>query len=190
MYRAVAWKALRDRVSLVDEAALESLASRSIIEVTGTAARIDGLDVSRDIRTPDIDRASAAVARLPAVRAILVSRQRAVGAGGGVVMEGRDIGTVVFPEADVKIYLDASEEERARRRAHDSAHTGASSMAEIASALLERDRSDRTRRASPLYAAPDAHVIDTTGQSIPAVVGTVMQIVQAKLTEESRTETG
>ena len=127
---------------------------------------IDGVDVTRAIRTPEIDRAAAAVARLPRVRAVLVDRQRQMGADGGIVMEGRDIGTVVFPHADVKLYLDASPEERARRRASDPAHTGVPG-----GGLGRRDaadaarRADRTRTASPLYAAPDAMVIDTTGKT-------------------------
>src|SRR2546421_615035 len=111
MYRAVGWKALRDGVSLDDEAAVADLAAASRIEVTPAHVAIDGLDITRAIRTPEIDRAAAAVARLPSVRAVLVDRQREQGADGGIVMEGRDIGTVVFPRADVKIYLDATPEE-------------------------------------------------------------------------------
>ena len=181
MYRAVGWKALRDHVTLTDEAAVVQVAESSVVSVDGSAVTIDGIDVSRAIRTPEIDRAAAAVARLPRVRGLLVAAQQALGAEGGVVMEGRDIGTVVFPCADVKIYLDASEDERARRRALDPAHTGAASVAEVASALLERDRSDRTRQASPLYAAPDARIVDTTGRPIPAVVDTVLRIVRDRL---------
>ena len=99
------------------------------------------------------------------MRAVLVARQRQLGAGGGIVMEGRDIGTVVFPEADVKIYLDASPEERARRRATDPAHSArATRVTEVATVLTARDELDRTRTASPLYAAADAVVIDTTGK--------------------------
>lgn len=181
MYRAVGWKALRDGVTLTDEAAVAEVAETSPVDVDGSVVTIDGVDVSRAIRTPEIDRAATAVARLPRVRALLVAAQRRFGADGGIVMEGRDIGTVVFPEADVKIFLDATEEERARRRALDPAHTGATSVAEVASALVERDRSDRTRPVSPLYAAPDAHVIDTTGVSVPTVVDAVMRIVQRRL---------
>ena len=101
--------------------------------------------------------------------------------GGGVVMEGRDIGTVVFPDADVKIYLDASAEERARRRANDAAHTGSrAGQAAVAEAIAARDRSDTTRTASPLTLAPDAILIDTTGMPIDAVVARVMAIVEEK----------
>jgi cytidylate kinase len=155
------------------------LAGGSRIEVGGATVTIDGVDVTREIRTPEIDRAAASVARLPSVRALLVTRQRALGAGGGVVMEGRDIGTVVFPDADVKIYLDASPEERARRRASDPAHSGGSAVvAEVATALSARDELDRTRTTSPLYAADDATIIDTTGKSIDQVVREVMQAVR------------
>ena len=112
------------------------------------------------IRTPEMDKASATLARHAAVRRVLVARQRSYGEGGGVVMEGRDIGTVVFPGADVKIYLDASPEERARRRAADPAHTSSKTaqLSEVATALAERDKSDSTRAVSPLAVAPDAVV--------------------------------
>ncbi len=179
MYRAVGWKALRDGVPLDREDQMAGLAERSTIEVTAHAVTIDGDDVTRAIRTPEIDRAAASVARLPAVRAVLVQRQRHLGAGGAIVMEGRDIGTVVFPHADVKVYLDASAEERARRRANDPAHSGVpTAVADVAILLTQRDTSDRTRAASPLYAAPDATVIDTTGRSIPDVVEEVLRIVR------------
>jgi cytidylate kinase len=179
MYRAVAWKAIRDGVALDDEDAVAGVADRSTIEVTDALVSIDGHDVTRAIRTPEIDRAAAAVARLPRVRSILVDRQRAFGSDGGIVMEGRDIGTVVFPGADVKIYLDAAPEERARRRAQDPAHTGGPvAVADVNTQLTERDRIDRTRTASPLYAAPDAVVVDTTGLGIDDVVSVVLQVVR------------
>jgi cytidylate kinase len=178
MYRAVAWKAVQIGVPLDDEAAVRTLAEEARLDVGTARVMIDDADVTRDIRTPAIDRAAASVARLPAVRGALVTRQRALGQGGGVVMEGRDIGTVVFPEADVKIYLDASAEERARRRASDAAHSGGpAAVSDVATLLTERDRIDSTRAVSPLYAAPDAVVVDTTGKSIPDVVADVMAIV-------------
>lgn len=182
LYRAVGWQALHDDVSLTDEEAVRDLAERSRIEVDGSMVRIDGVDVSRAVRTPAIDRAATAVARLARVREVLVTRLRSLGGDGGVVMEGRDIGTVVFPHADVKIYLDAAEEERARRRAQDPAHSGPASLAEVTTALNERDRSDRTRQASPLYVAADAILIDTTDLPIAAVVGDVLNRIQARLT--------
>jgi len=179
MYRAVAWKAIRENVPLDDEEAVASVADRSRIETTDARVTVDDEVVTREIRTPAIDRAAASVARLPRVRAILVARQRALGAGGGIVMEGRDIGTVVFPQADVKIYLDASAQERARRRASDPAHTGVpAAVSEVATLLTERDRLDSTRPASPLYAAPDAVAVDTTGKTIGEVVAEVMKIME------------
>jgi cytidylate kinase len=142
---------------------------------------IDGHDVARAIRTPEIDRAAAVVARHPAVRRMLVARQRLYAQHDGVVMEGRDIGTVVFPGADVKIYLDASPDERARRRAADPAHTARGrQLADVATALAERDRSDSTRAISPLAVAPDAFVIDTTELPIDEVVDRVLAIVTEK----------
>jgi cytidylate kinase len=178
MYRAVGWKARRAGVRLDDEDAVARLADQSAIEVSDARVTIDGYDVTRDIRTPEIDRAATAVARLPKVRAVLVARQRQMGAGGGIVMEGRDIGTVVFPHADVKIYLDASAEERARRRASDPAHTGGpASVSDVATLLTERDRLDSTRSTSPLYAAADAVVVDTTGKPIAQVVRDVLDVI-------------
>jgi cytidylate kinase len=180
MYRAVGWKAQQSAISLDDEAAVAALAARSHLSVTPAAVVIDGVDITRAIRTPEIDRAAAAVAKLPRVRAVLVEQQRHMGNGGGIVMEGRDIGTVVFPHADVKVYLDATPEERARRRAADPAHTGPGGIADVATALIARDQSDRTRAASPLYAAPDAVVVDTTGKSVDEVVDEVLAIVKKR----------
>lgn len=182
MYRAVGWKALQLGLRMEDEPALARLADASHIDISAHAVTIDGVDVTRAIRTPEIDRAAAAVARLGAVRTILVDRQRAMGEGGGIVMEGRDIGTVVFPDADLKLYLDASAEERARRRATDPAHSGVpAAVADVATLMAERDRSDSTRAVSPLYAAPDATVMDTTGAPIGDVVARVLRMVQEKL---------
>jgi CMP/dCMP kinase len=181
MYRAVGWKALQSGVPLDQEDAIAALAVRSRISVAPAAVTIDEIDVTRAIRTPEIDRAAAVVARLPRVRAVLVERQRHMGEGGGIVMEGRDIGTVVFPDADVKIYLDAAPEERARRRATDPAHSGPVAVADVATALTARDELDRTRTASPLYAAPDAIVVDTTGKPVTEVVDEVMKVIRMKV---------
>jgi cytidylate kinase len=181
MYRAVGWKAIHDLIPLDDEDALVVLAERSRIEISSTEVTVDAEDVTHAIRTPAIDRAAASVARLPRVRAVLVDRQRRMGVGGGIVMEGRDIGTVVFPDADVKIYLDADPVERARRRANDPAHTGGpTAVSEVATLLTARDEIDRTRSASPLYAAPDARIVDTTGKSVEEVVDEVMAVVRAR----------
>jgi len=181
MYRALAWEAAHNGLDLANESAVAALGERAVFDLEGGRVNIDGHDVRTAIRTPEIDKAAAAVARHPAVRKVLVARQRAFGEGGGVVMEGRDIGTVVLPDADVKIYLDASPEERARRRAADPAHTSSKTaqLSDVATALAERDRSDSTRAASPLAVAPDAVVIDTTGVPIDDVIEKVLRLVAA-----------
>jgi len=181
MYRALAWKALHDGLDLADEAAVAAAAERATFDLEQGRVGIDGHDVASAIRTPEMDRAATQVARHPAVRRVLVARQRGYGAAGAVVMEGRDIGTVVFPDADVKIYLDASPEERARRRATDPAHASShgAQLADVATALAERDRSDSTRLASPLAVAADAVVIDTTGVPIGDVIERVLGLVAA-----------
>ena len=187
MYRAVAWQAVRCGLGFDDESPIVKLAEDAVFEQHDGRITIDGHDVTRAIRTPEIDKAATAVARLPGVRRVLVARQRALGASGAVVMEGRDIGTVVFPDADVKVYLDASAEERARRRASDPAHTGGEgSVAGVQSALEARDRSDSTRAVAPLSMAADAVLIDTTGLSIEQVVEKVMALVGARLANEER----
>ena len=181
MYRAVGWKAQHDGIPLDDEEAVAALARRADIIVEGGVVSIDGHDITRAIRSAEIDKAAAGVARLPKVREVLVARQRQIGEQRGVVMDGRDIGTVVFPEADVKIYLDASQEERARRRANDPAHTGGlAGEAAVAASIEARDKSDTTRTASPLTLAPDATLIDTTGMPIDEVVSRVMELVNEK----------
>ena len=186
MYRAVGWKASADNIALDDERAVADLSEHADIVVEGGAVSIDGHDVTRAIRTSEIDKVAAAVARLPRVREIMVARQRAIGAPGGVVMEGRDIGTVVFPAADVKIYLDASADERARRRVGDEAHTGGEAGQEaVAASIAARDKADTTRTASPLTLAADAVYIDTTDMPIDQVVGTVMRLVTQQIESET-----
>lgn len=179
MYRAVAWKALQDGVELSDEHAVAATGENTAFDLEQGRVVIDGHDVAAAIRTPEIDRAAAIVARHAAVRRVLVARQRAMGERGGVVMEGRDIGTVVFPQAVVKIYLDASPDERARRRAADPAHAGSKTaqLSDVATALAERDKSDSTRAVSPLSVAPDAVVIDTTGVTASDVIEKVLALV-------------
>ena len=164
MYRSVAWEALRRGIDPADEAAVSEIAATADIEV-GRTVTINGADVTHAIRTPVVSRAVSIVAANPAVRRELVTRQRrwAAERSGGVV-EGRDIGSVVFTDATVKVYLTASAEERARRRGHD----------ESADGVATRDRLDSTRRASPLTRAPDAHVLDTTGRSVEDVVEEVL----------------
>ena len=181
MYRAVAWKAGHVGVDLADEDALTAIADAAEFEL-GAEVRVDGHDITRAIRTPEMDAAAAAVARHPRVRASLVRRQRDYAARGGLVMEGRDIGTVVFPDADVKVFLDASAEERARRRANDASHASSQGqeVSQVATALAERDRQDSTRKTSPLAMAPDAVRIDTTGMPIAEVVERVLDLIRLK----------
>ncbi len=181
MYRAVAWKALAEGVDLADEDAVATLAARVRLDVGDGVVTVDGHDVSAAIRTPEIDAAAACVSRQVRVRGVLIDLQRAAGRNGGVVMEGRDIGTVVFPDASVKVYLDASPDERARRRANDPAHAASRSgtaVQDVATALEARDRSDRTRAASPLVRAGDAVAIDTTGVPVEEVIGQVLALVE------------
>ena len=183
MFRAVAWKATQEGLSLDDDDAVAALARRATYaqQRDGTIS-IDGHDVTRTIRTPEVDKMAASVARLPRVREVLVEQQRLLGDGGGIVMEGRDIGTVVFPRADLKFYIDASPAERARRRASDTAHTGGqASLAFVQSELVARDTADSTRAVAPLSMAPDAIYIDTTSMPVEVVVNHVMIQIMDKL---------
>jgi cytidylate kinase len=183
MYRAVAWLAAHAGIDLHDEAAVAALAARATYDLEDGRVVINQHDVARAIRTPEMDAAAAAVARHPQVREALVRRQRELGAGGGIVMEGRDIGTVVFPGADLKVYLDASADERARRRATDPAHAASDGRAltDVATALAERDKSDSTRAVSPLARAADAVVIDTTGLPVEVVVQRVLDLAGSRV---------
>ena len=182
MYRAVAWKACQTGVDLHEAPAVAEIAARAVFDLDG-GVRIDGEDVTDRIRTPEIDRAAGIVAQHPAVREVLVSRQRRYGVDGGIVMEGRDIGSVVFPDAEVKVYLDATPEERARRRAGDPAHAAgrAAGVTAVAEALEARDHTDRTRVISPLRIALDAVYIDTTALPVAEVVERVMGLVRGRL---------
>ena len=179
MYRAIAWLAGHNGLDLADEDAVAALADAATFEL-GHEIRVDGHDITRAIRTPEMDAAAGVVARHPKVRQSLVRRQRDYANQGGLVMEGRDIGTVVFPDADVKVFLDASEDERARRRAHDPAHASsrAGGVEEVKSALADRDRADSTRKTSPLAMAPDAIRLDTTGMGVEDVVAAILRLVQ------------
>lgn len=183
MYRAVAWKALEEGIDLHDADAVAQVAAAAVFDVN-TRTVIDGHDVTDAIRTAEMDAAAAIVARHPRVREVLVARQRAYDDGRGLVMEGRDIGTVVFPRADVKIFLDATPEERARRRSTDQAHAagrGAAPVDHVARDLAARDQSDRTRTASPLTRAADAEYIDTTGLPVDDVVQRALDVVTRAL---------
>jgi cytidylate kinase len=165
---------------LSDAAAVAQVAEQAIFDLDGRVV-IDGHDVTQMIRTPEMDAAAAVVARHADVRCWCAGSANTD--IGGVVMEGRDIGTVVFPHADVKLYLDAAPGERARRRANDPSHAASrqgAGVASVAQALEARDHSDRTRTASPLAMAPDAVYVDTTGVEISQVVANVLAIVEGK----------
>lgn len=179
MYRAVAWLADHQGVDLSDEDSVTAIADAATFEL-GARIAVDGHDITQAIRTPEMDAAAGRVARHPKVRQSLVRRQRDYARAGGLVMEGRDIGTVVFPDADVKVFLDASAEERARRRASNPAHASSRDgrVEAVATALAERDRLDSTRKASPLTMAADAVRIDTTGMPIDDVVERVLALVK------------
>ena len=187
MYRALALKALQNGVALDDSAALADLARRSQIELIPTAENnrvlLDGEDVSARIRQPEVTSAASRVSVHPAVREWMVARQRELGAAGGVIMEGRDIGTVVFPDAEVKVFLDATPNVRTERRvAQHQQKTGLAAAREaIAAELQERDRRDATRAASPLIAAKDAVIIDSSGLSIDEVVARIESLIRQKV---------
>lgn len=182
MYRAIALRALDAGIDPTDEERVAEVASGAHIVSAGRTLTLDGVDVSTRIREDVVTRTVPQVAANARVRTILVEHQREAARTRDVVMEGRDIGTVVFPDADVKIYLDASPEERARRRASDPAHRPAAStaLADVATALAERDKSDSTRAVSPLAMAADAVLIETTAVPIESVVDRVMAIVEEK----------
>jgi cytidylate kinase len=178
MYRAVALWALRVGVDLDDLHRLEQLAKEARIEfVAGEATvHLNGEDVTAAIREPRVSHAASRVSMAPGVRRAMRNEQRRIGSLQPVVMEGRDIGTVVFPEAQVKIYLDAAPEVRAGRRA---AETGGP-ISEIARDLAERDHRDRTRAEAPLTQAPDAEYLDTTGLSPAEVEAAILKLVREK----------
>src|SRR3989442_6712856 len=184
MYRALALKAIKSDTSFDDEAALLKLAEESRIEldpsIGGNRVLLDGCDVSARIRERDVTEAASRVSIHPKVREWMVARQREMGLGGGVVMEGRDIGTKVFPDADVKIFLDADPVIREQRRLEQQKVKGSSATA-MAAELRERDQRDRTRAVSPLVAAADATLIDSTGLSEDAVLERVEELVRQKL---------
>jgi cytidylate kinase len=182
MYRAIAWKALREGVRLDDAGALGRLAAESMIELTGdvdsTRVLIDGRDITDEIATPQIGRAASIVSSISAVRRALVARQQLMGRAGGVVMEGRDIGTQVFPNAEVKIYLDASPEARAQRRYDEDLARGVAlaSPEEMKEEIERRDHRDKTRADSPLTQAEGAIYIDSSAMAVDEVVDRIIKI--------------
>jgi cytidylate kinase len=186
MYRAVAVLAAEQGLTEADEEALVDLCRRTEIEFVEcdgqVTTRADGRDLSTLIRTAEAGQLASRFSTVAPLRQCLVDKQRAMGAAGGVVMEGRDIGTVVFPDAAVKIFLEASAEERARRRAMElDGAAGAEDVRRMAREIAERDARDRGRAHSPLSVAADAVVVDTTKSSIEDVVRRLHELITARV---------
>ncbi|QNI31078.1 (d)CMP kinase [Alloacidobacterium dinghuense] len=183
MYRAFALKAIENGVPSDDAAALEKLAAETSIGLEATPAGnrvlLDGSDVTARVRDAAVTQAASQVSVHPAIRSWMVDLQRKLGEKGGVVMEGRDIGTVVFPDADIKIFLDASPEARGERRFEQSGKV--TTQESILKEIRERDQRDRNRAQSPLRPAPDAVVIDSTDLTLEEVVNKVQDLITARL---------
>src|SRR5579863_3732718 len=190
MYRAFALKALRDAVSLDDSRSLEKLAEETEIRLEGggdeNRVLLDDEDVTGLIRNPTVTDAASRVSVFPAIRAWMVKLQQQLGAGGGVVMEGRDIGTVVFPQADAKIFLDAAPEVRGMRRFDQLGPRPVQQPEEVIRDLRERDRRDRNRADSPLKPADDAVMLDSTNMTLEEAVTAAEDIVAARLARLGR----
>src|SRR6476620_3658008 len=184
MYRALAFKAMEHGVALDDGAQLAALAQQSLIELVpqpeGNRVLLDGADVSERLRSQDVTEAASKVSVHPPVREWMVASQRKMGAGGGIVMEGRDIGTKVFPDAEVKIFLDAAPEIRGTRRFLQSP-AAAAQEASVVAELHARDQRDRARANSPLAAAEDAVVIDSTYLTLDQVLARAVEVIDARL---------
>lgn len=186
MYRAVAYKCLQAGIPISDAKAVVALGMRTEISLANIDGELhvyaDGEDVTQAIRSPQVTRASSPISAIPGVRKRLVELQRNMAAAGGVVMEGRDIGTVVFPNAEIKIFLTASAEERARRRVRQMEESGLKADPDkIAAEMRERDLRDSTRTDAPLSMAPDAVLLDTDGLSVDQVVDAIVAIHNQKL---------
>lgn len=183
MYRALALKAILSDTSFDDQPALVQLAHDSRIQLeptsTGNRVLLDENDVTQRVREADVTEGASRVSVHPKVREWMVARQQEMGAGGGVVMEGRDIGTKVFPHADVKVFLDADPVVREQRRLQQQKQRGTPQA--TAAELRERDHRDRTRAASPLVAAPDALVLDSTNLSEDEVLQRVEELIRQRL---------
>lgn len=185
MYRAVALWALRQKIETSDMHRLEQLALAAEIELSPGRIRLNGEDVTETIRTPGVSSGASKVAVIPGVRRAMVAKQRAIGERSSIVMEGRDIGTVVFPDADVKIFLDAKPAERVRRRlAEEQAKTPGEAISEetVAEQMRERDRRDSTRADAPLAQAPDAIYVDSTPLTIEQVEEAILKIIRSRVT--------
>lgn len=188
MYRALTWKVLKEKVDISSERAVASLARSTAIEferngdIDHKRVFVDGKDVFKEIRSPKVSAAVSAVSKIPAVRRVMVKEQRSFAKNKNVVVEGRDTASVVFPEAEVKIYLTASPRERARRRYEELLEKGHRvSIKALEREIVARDQIDSTRGSSPLYRTPDAHLVDTTGRRVEEVVEEIIsKYVKAK----------
>ncbi len=183
MYRSVGWKAAREGIDPADESKLAELCSRTEVTIKKDNSDprffVDGIDVTGEIRTPEMGMMASAVSKSPAVRARLLTFQRDLGCEGGVVMDGRDIGTVVFPDADVKFYLDASAEERGKRRYLELRAKGMDvDPARIRQEIEARDRQDSGRELAPLKKADDAVPIDSSAMSIEDVLSRMLSVIE------------
>jgi cytidylate kinase len=178
MYRALTWLALEFGLDLEDEAGLEGLALKANIELTPQEALIDGHDVSLNLRDQEVEKGVSLVAKVAGVRRVLAAKQRELAQGGKVVMAGRDIGTVVLPQAELKIYLAASAEERARRRYLELLARGGADYEQVLAELKRRDSLDLERELAPLQSAPDAKIIDTNGLDIEQVLHKILSLIE------------
>jgi cytidylate kinase len=184
MYRAVALWALRQKVDAGDMHRMEQLAMAAEIELSPGRIRLNGEDVTDAIRTPEVSGHASKVAVIPGVRRAMVAKQRGMGERSSVVMEGRDIGTVVFPDADVKVFLDAAPRERVRRRLEDVRAGGEeTSESALAAQMKERDQRDSTRADGPLAQAPDAAYLDSTSLTVEEVEEAILKIVRSRVTD-------
>jgi cytidylate kinase len=183
MYRAVALWAVRQAVDFGDLHRMEQLALAAEIDLAPGRIQLNREDVTDHIRTPEVSNGASKIAVIPGVRRAMVAKQREIGRRVSVVMEGRDIGTVVFPDADVKVYLDANPEERVRRRLQESRAKG-DEIAEsvLAAQMKERDQRDSTRADAPLSQAPDALYLDSTSLNIEEVTEAILKMVRARVT--------
>jgi len=183
MYRAVALWALRQGMDTNDRHRMEQLAIAAEIQFDHWKINLNGEDVSEAVRAPEVASGASRVAAIPGVRRAMVAKQRAIAEQTSVVMEGRDIGTVVFPNADVKIFLDAKTDERVRRRLSEEQDKGTIlDAAALAKEIDDRDRRDTTRADSPLAQAPDAVYLDSTRLSLEEVEEAILKIVRARVT--------
>lgn len=190
MYRAITWKALQDHLALTDETALTTMAGQVRIDFKlrpeGQDVFLDGTDITEAIRTPEVTRRVSAVSAVPGVRDAMVSIQRDLASRTGVVMDGRDIGTVVLPNADVKIWLTASVEERAQRRYQEMVDKGMQvDFEELKRDIARRDELDSGRAHSPMKRAEDAILVDTTGLSIDQVIERILHICRTAPAQNS-----